>query len=381
MSVFLITIFGIYSAVHIYTFIKMRAAFSFGFVPGVALGILFAVMTFSPILIRTLEWQGYDFPARALSCIGYTWMGVLFLFFCASLLIDIYRILVSGAGFLFHRDVGPLMPSSFNAFLIPLILALGISLYGFFEAITIRPEMIHMKSSKIPESMGRVRIVQVSDVHLGLVVRGWRLQKIVKVIQETDPDILVSTGDLVDGQIDSLKGLPDVFREIQPRYGKFAVTGNHEFYAGLDHSLDIIHQAGFTMLRGEAVTIPGMITVAGVDDPTARRFHMTAGKREEDLLSSVPKDTFTLLLKHQPYLKESTLGLYDLQLSGHTHNGQIFPFSLMVRQFYDHVTGWHELGKGSHLYVSRGTGTWGPPIRFLSPPEVTVIDIIPDDDQ
>jgi hypothetical protein len=103
---------------------------------------------------------------------------------------------------------------------------------------------------------------------------------------------------------------------------------------------------------------------------------MSTGLPEEQLLSRLPKDNFTLLLKHQPIIREDSLGLFDLQLSGHTHQGQIFPFRYMVHIFFSHIAGWYDLPKGSHLYVSRGTGTWGPPIRFLSSPEVTVIDLI-----
>jgi hypothetical protein len=182
----------------------------------------------------------------------------------------------------------------------------------------------------------------------------------------------------VDGQIDSLSGLADILKQVQPRYGKYAITGNHEFYAGLPNALKFTREAGFTMLRGEVITSAGPINIAGVDDPTGRYFGVPKGTTEKELLSGLPKDTFTLLLKHQPMVNESTLGLYDLQLSGHTHKGQIFPFRYMVRIFFPHIAGWYDLSKGSYLYVSRGTGTWGPPIRFLSPPEVTVIDLVHD---
>ncbi|MDT8272421.1 MAG: metallophosphoesterase [Desulfomonilia bacterium] len=381
MPLFLLAVFSIYGAVHVYVFFKIRTALGFGLVPGIVLGLFLATMTVTPILVRMLEWQGYDLSARALSCIGYTWMGVLFLFFCASILIDLFRILVYAAGVVLQREPGMFLLSSRVAFFIALIAALGISVYGFFEAIAIRPEVITVPSSKIPASIERVRIVQVSDVHLGLVVRGWRLHRIIDVIREAGPDVLVSTGDLVDGQIDSLQGLPEFFDEIQPRFGKYAVTGNHEFYAGLDHALEITAHAGFIVLRGEAMDVSGMLTIAGVDDPTAQRMGLMSGIPEEDLLPGLSRERFVLLLKHQPYLNQGSLGLFDLQLSGHTHNGQIFPFRFLVRQVHPRVAGWYDLGQGSHLYVSRGTGTWGPPMRFLSPPEVTVIDLVHAEDR
>lgn len=375
MSLFLLAIFSIYSAVHVYAFFKVKAAFPFGTGAGILLGIFLAVMTFAPIFVRILERHGYEFSARLMAYLGYSWMGIIFLFFTLSLLTDLYHLFVNSAGLIFHKDMGLLIPSARIAFLVPLFLALGLALYGYFAALNIRPEMITLRSSKIPEAIGRLRIAQVSDVHLGIIVREARLRKILRVIGDANPDILVSTGDLVDGQIDSLAGLAEAFQEIHPRYGKYAITGNHEFYAGLPQALEITRRAGFTVLRNEAVTVGG-INIAGVDDPTGKSFGLSVGMPEEKLLSLLPRDKFTLFLKHQPSVRINSLGLFDLQLSGHTHNGQIFPFRYLVQLFFSHIAGWYDLPKGSHLYVSRGTGTWGPPIRFLSPPEVTVIDLI-----
>jgi len=376
MSLFLLTIFSIYSAVHVYAFFKVKAAFPFGAGIGILLGIFLAVMTFAPIFVRILERHGYEFSARLMAYIGYSWMGIIFLFFTLSLLTDLYHLFVNGAGLIFRKDMGLLTPSARIAFLVPLFLALGLALYGYFAALNIRLEMVTLRSSKIPEAIGRLRIAQVSDVHLGIIVREARLRKILRVIRDANPDILVSTGDLVDGQIDSLAGLAEALQEIHPRYGKYGITGNHEFYAGLPQALEITRRAGFTVLRNEAVTVEGIINIAGVDDPTGKSFGLSGGMPEEELLSLLPRDKFTLLLKHQPSVRIKSLGLFDLQLSGHTHNGQIFPFRYLVQLFFSHIAGWYDLPKGSHLYVSRGTGTWGPPIRFLSPPEVTVIDLI-----
>jgi uncharacterized protein len=376
MPLFLFFIFALYSAVHFYTFLKIKSAFPFGIVPGIFLGVFMAVMTCAPIIVRMLERHGYDLPARIMSYIGYGWMGILFIFFSLSLLFDLYRLFIYAAGILLHRDSTAIIPSASISFLILTFLTLCIALYGYFEALNIRPEMITIRTSKVPESIHRLRIAQISDVHLGIIVRQGRLQRILKVIHEINPDILVSTGDLVDSQIDNLSGLADALKEIQPRYGKYAVTGNHEFYAGLPQALEITTRAGFTILRNDALSVSGLINIAGVDDPTGKYLGESNGIPEEQLLSKLPKGEFTLLLKHQPTIREGSLGLYDLQLSGHTHRGQIFPFRYLVQIFFSHIAGWYDLPKGSHLYVSRGTGTWGPPIRVLSSPEITVIDLI-----
>jgi predicted MPP superfamily phosphohydrolase len=118
------------------------------------------------------------------------------------------------------------------------------------------------------------------------------------------------------------------------------------------------------------------MTIAGVDDPTGKRFGLFRGPAEQVLLSKVPRGRFTILLKHEPVIAKEAQGLFDLQLSGHTHKGQIFPFNYIVKIFYPHDAGLVHLPHNAFLYVSRGSGTWGPPIRFLSPPEVTIIHVV-----
>jgi hypothetical protein len=228
----------------------------------------------------------------------------------------------------------------------------------------------------ISREIGTLTIAQISDVHLGLIVREERLKRILREVERAGPDILVSTGDLVDGQMGSLRGLAELLKTINPKYGKFAITGNHEFYAGLDQALNFMEKAGFTVLRGETLNLAGIINIAGIDDPTGKQFEDLRGVSERALLSELPREKFTLLLKHLPVMDENALGLFDLQLSGHTHKGQIFPFTLITRLFFGNYSGLTHLPNNSYLYVSRGSGTWGPPIRFLSPPEVTIIKLV-----
>jgi predicted MPP superfamily phosphohydrolase len=186
----------------------------------------------------------------------------------------------------------------------------------------------------------------------------------------------VATGDLVDAQINHLPGLRELFQDIQPPYGKFAVTGNHEYYAGLERSLEFIRNSGFTPLRGESKDI-GVIQIAGVDDRTA--IQLKAGRPVSDreaLANTDRAKKFVLYLKHQPHPDEDAIGLFDLMLSGHTHKGQVWPFSYISQRAHPLHAGRYDVGRGSVVYTSRGTGTWGPPIRFLSPPEVTVIELV-----
>lgn len=374
--VFLLTFFSLYGGLHLYAFFKWKRAAGPGIPAAVIVLIWMALMTAAPALVRILEKHGLDTAARSLAHVGYGWMGVLFVFVCGALAIDLLRAVLSGL-----RQFGPDLPlpgfSARAAFLIPLVLSLAICSYGFFEARRVRTEHFEIRTHRIPAHIGRVRIAQISDVHLGLIVREQRLDRILDRVRAAAPDLLVSTGDLVDGQLNEIGGLVRKIREIPTPLGKFAVTGNHEFYAGLDAALGFTRQAGFTVLRGETRTVAGVLNVAGVDDPAGRPYGQMRQVPEKTLLENLPDDRFTLLLKHRPYLDNEAVGFFDLQLSGHTHKGQIFPFNFAVAPLYPAIAGRLHLERGL-LYVSRGSGTWGPPVRFLSPPEVTIVDLIPE---
>jgi predicted MPP superfamily phosphohydrolase len=376
MTLFLLTFFLIYGSVHLYAFLKAKAAFAFGIHTGIYIALVMVLMIFAPIIVRLSEKAGFEFFARLMSYIGYTWMGILFLFFSASLIIDIYHLLIYLSSLILRKDFILLTPSARFSFFIPFLLSVVIGIYGYFEAKNIRTETVIIKSPKIPEEIGRLRIVQISDVHLGLIVGEERLKRILNEVKKANPDILVSTGDLVDGQIDNLSEFAESFKEINPRYGKFAITGNHEFYAGLTNALNFIKKAGFTILRGEGLTVAGLINIAGVDDPGGKTYGNFKDIPEKELLSELHSGKFTLLLKHRPLVDKNAIGLFDLQLSGHIHKGQIFPFSLITGLYYPTQAGFANLPNGSCLYVSRGAGTWGPPIRFLSPPAVTIIELV-----
>jgi len=342
----------------------------------IPLAIFMAIMVFAPVMVHLVEKAGMDSLARLVAHFGYTWMGLLFLFFSASLMTDFYRLLIYLGELIVQRGFSTLSLSSQHLFFISLLLSLLITTYGFFEANDIRTEHVTITTPKIPPEVGRVKIVQISDVHLGLIMRERRLKRIIKEVHAANPDILVSTGDLIDGQIDNLLGIAAMLRQITPRYGKFAITGNHEFYAGLDRALDFTEKAGFSVLRGEGLTVSGLLNIAGVDDPAGKYRGLYKEVGEKELLSRLPKEKFTILLKHRPVVDNNAVGFFDLQISGHVHNGQIFPFTLITKLYYPYAQGLYDLRDNAHLYVSRGSGTWGPPIRFLSPPEVTVIELV-----
>jgi predicted MPP superfamily phosphohydrolase len=374
MAAFLLTFFLIYGGMHFYVFLKAKAALAFGAKAGIPIGAFMLLMVLAPVIVRFSERYGLDLFARIMSYVGFIWFGLLFLFFSASIAIDVYRTLAFLLSLISKKAI--FTPDAKLSFYIPLAFAMIASFYGYFEARAIRLEKVTITTSKLPEEVRSLRIVQISDIHLGLIVRQERLKRILSEVKAAGPDILVSTGDLVDGEINSLPGLAELLKDINPRYGKYAITGNHEFYAGLKEALAFTEKAGFRILRGEAIAIDGLINIAGVDDRTGRRFGLSEDGTEQKVLKELSNGRFTVLLKHIPLVDKESLGLFDLQLSGHTHKGQIFPFNIATWLYYPRHSGLMEAGRNSRLYVSRGSGTWGPPIRFLSPPEVTLIELV-----
>jgi len=377
MSLFLLTFFTVYGSIHLYFFLKLRSAFT----PVatwllILLALFLILMLLSPVLIHVIEtWRQNGF-VRFFTRSSYFWMGFLFLFFCISLTSDLYNGLAFLAVNLSKKGVHSPAISSVAAFLFAAGGALLISLYGMYEAQHIRTEHLLIPSAKIPLETGRFRIVQISDLHLGITTRPGQISRIISSIREAKPDLLVCTGDLIDGQPDSFSPQLVPFRSINPPFGKYAVTGNHEFYVGLERAVKWLKWSGFTVLQGERVNVNRWLSLAGVDDQKGFWRHPALEGTRQDLFSPLSAGRFTLFLKHRPLIDEKVTQIADLQLSGHTHKGQIFPFGVLTRLFFPYHSGSYTFPGGFRLYVSRGTGTWGPPIRFLAPPEITIIDLV-----
>jgi uncharacterized protein len=375
MSLILVLFFLLYSLMHFYVCLKTRYVYRFGIKTGIFFAVFMTAMVFTPVTVRLSEKAGYEYFARFMAYTGYIWMAALFLFFSFSLFIDFCRLCIYVVGRISKINFSHVLHAYKCFFVVPLICSLSIVVYGYYEAGQIKTERLVIKTDKIPEEIKKLKIVQISDIHLGLIVRQESLGKITAEIRRIKPDILVSTGDIVDGQIDHLNGLIDPLKSINPPYGKYAVTGNHEFYAGIEESLEFMRKAGFIVLRGRSVIAGGIINIAGVDDAVRMPFKYVEIS-DNVLLSGLPKGLFTVLLKHKPIVDRAAIGLFNLQLSGHTHKGQIFPFNFITKLFFPMYNGFFKLSDFSYLYVSRGSGTWGPPIRFLAPPEITVIELV-----
>jgi len=353
----------IYGSMHLYALSKMWMTFPHSYGLGLALILAGIVLTLSPLLVWFLERHSWHRATTTTAWVSYSWMGYLFLFLCIGLLLDLGHALATLLNFNW-----PL--SQAMSLRTVSLLALAMVGYGFVEARQIQVEEIHITTPKL--ATGHITIAQISDLHLGIMMGEEFLDRVIAKLREIKPDIIVATGDIVDGQGDDLDALARHFQAYTPPLGAYAVTGNHEYYAGLENALRFMRRAGFTVLRGESAKAGGIVLV-GVDDPAAMSSGQDARLDTRGALASVATNDFIVLLKHQPVVDSDTP--FDLQLSGHTHGGQIFPFGYLTRMAYRAHTGLTELADGRRLYVSRGAGTWGPPIRLFAAPEITLITI------
>ncbi|HUS59547.1 MAG TPA: metallophosphoesterase [Planctomycetota bacterium] len=374
MAFILGTFLSIYLLVHLYLVHKIRKAFPRLGYWSIPILILFGIMTFAPIAVRLLDSIHSSNIALALSPPAHSWMAMMLWFLTIAALTDFWNLAL--------KALTRLVPSGKKLVLAPrpmllatLLIIIAAAAWGLREASDIRVERVNLTLNNLPPGSAPIRLMQISDLHLGLFMRGRMLAHVIELIEKEQPDIVVSTGDLVDSSFHS-DGFAQQLAELKPPMGKYAVLGNHEHYAGLAHSLRFHEEAGFRVLRGESVLVGGRLIIAGVDDPAGRN-HGKPDVDEVVALDAAPGRMAAILLKHRPLIDKATIGRYDLQLSGHTHGGQIFPHSLLVRLVNGVGTGLHRIGANTSLYVSRGTGTWGPPMRLFVLPEITLITLSP----
>lgn len=233
----------------------------------------------------------------------------------------------------------------------------------------------------LPEALRGFTIVQVSDVHVGRTIKRRYVEAIVRAVNDLDADMVAVTGDLVDGPVEELAAHTAPLAGLRARHGTFFVTGNHEYYAGERAWIAELARLGLRVLMNEHVVLAhggARIVVAGVTDFSAH--HFDPAQRSDPLaaIAGAPPDADArILLAHQPRSAPAAAGAgFDLQLSGHTHGGQFWPWMLFVRLQQPFTAGLHRLGR-MWVYISRGTGYWGPPKRFGAPSEITLLELAP----
>ncbi len=376
MTLFFLSFFLVYGGAHTFLLWRLWMVYPLSGIWAALAVAWCSIMVCAPLAVRLLERNGHDLLAGSLALAGYCWMAWLFLFCTLSLVTELLHNIHRLVGYFVHIPrINLLQPRLLVIFC--LVMATGITIWGWFEALSIRTEQVQIETAKLPVGSKSIRIVQISDLHVGLIVQEKRVQRVIEIIRQANPDLLVSTGDLVDGNLRHFDSVSTLFRELTPALGMLASPGNHEYYVGYRQAKDFTEKSGFRMLRSEALPVGERLLVVGLDDPAGANFPGFNPNAERTLLAQAQQNRFVLLLKHRPELSLESRGRFDLQLSGHVHKGQIFPFNLITWMRFPVRAGTTLLEWGGRLHVNRGTGTWGPPIRFLAPPEVTVIDLVP----
>jgi predicted MPP superfamily phosphohydrolase len=258
--------------------------------------------------------------------------------------------------------------------------AAGLSAVGFAAARRVpRVVEVSVPVANLHPDLEGLRIVQLSDVHVGPTIRGTWLDKVVEVVNTLDADVVALTGDFVDGQVAKLGPELAALGRIRSTHGAFFVTGNHEYYWDGPAWCAAIQEFGPTVLINEHRCIEhgqAKLLVAGVTDPSAGGRAPGHTSDPAKAKAGAPAHDFSLLLAHQPKSIEAAAQVgFDLQLSGHTHAGQYFPGSVLIHLFQPYVSGLNRHGDNMQIYVSAGTGYWGPPNRAGSPSEITLLTL------
>lgn len=309
------------------------------------------------------------------SWVVYVWMGAAFGFFLFTTVGELARVVASATGALAD-------PSRRQWFSRAVAAAVGVGGLGF-SALAVRTALdrvavrtVRVPLAKLPPSMDGYTVVQLTDVHVGPTIGREFIVDLVAKVNALSPDAVVITGDLVDGSVEELGAHVAPLADLRARHGVFFVTGNHEYYSGPDEWIAELGRLGVRVLRNERVPLgegDASIDLAGVDDWSARRFGNGHGADLPRALAGRDASRELVLLAHQPKaVAEASQRGVGLVLSGHTHGGQIWPFSYLVKLDQPILAGLHKVGS-TWAYVSEGTGYWGPPMRLGTHGEITKV--------
>jgi len=346
-GVFFLVLYGM----HVYVFLRLNRLLVFA-----SPRTCFAVCTLLALsfpLCSLLEKFAPSTPSMLLYALASIWLGVVFLLFSFLLVYEPVRFFL------------PLKPQTAGAVIVAAVALL--SVYGLVNALFIIVTRVEIPVRGLAAPL---TIVQLSDIHVGTIHNSGYLKRVVAKTNELQPDMVLITGDLFDGIGPVNRHTVAPLKELQAK--AFFVIGNHERYDGVAKVARVLEDTGVTMLRNEVATCKGL-QIVGVDFPERE------GIKDNRVVHGLPFDKTqpSLLMFHAPHgLEDALQAGITVQLSGHTHNGQLFPFTLLTRPFFQHIHGLHRVGS-MYLYVSAGTGTWGPPMRIGSHSEITLIQLIP----
>jgi Predicted phosphohydrolases len=372
---FSIVIF-LYGLINTYIYLRGLQAISHGSPLRIWFTMVFWSLSLSYIAARLLERIALSWLSDGLVWIGSFWMGAMAYFLIILLAIDLLRLVNYIVPFFpdfltrnlrYTKQVAALIVVG-----IVFLTVIGARVNAMFPRIQTLELTIHKNSP-----MKELNVALVTDVHLGTIICNSHFTRIVKKINSLNPDIVLFAGDLVDEDIEPVirENLGETLRQIKSKYGIYGITGNHEYIGGVEPACKYLIAHGVTMLRDSVAKIADAFILVGREDVSIRQFNGKKRKQLSELMNGVDTTLPVILMDHQPLHLDDVVGHgVDLQLSGHTHHGQLWPFNYISQAVYELSWGYKKKGN-THFYVSCGVGTWGPPMRTGNRPEVVNIKL------
>lgn len=337
--------------------------------------IIVVILAASFVAGRFLERVSVNSFTTVLIWIGSFWLGLMVYLLLQILVVDLVRVLNYFIGF-FPAVISenPVKTKEITGIIIIVIalLIVGIGhLNTWFPAI----RELKLEVKKDGGKLKQLHIVALSDIHLGTIIEKRHMSGIVEKVNNLNPDIILIPGDIIDEDITPVitSNVGEKLKLLKSKYGVYAVTGNHEYIGGVYKAKEYLKEHNVNLLNDTSVFIDNSFYIAGREDLTINRFIDKQRKSLEEIVSDIDQLKPVILLDHQPFnLKQAEQNGIDLQLSGHTHHGQLWPFNYITKMVYE--LSWGYLKKGdTHFYVSSGVGGWGPPIRTVNRPEIISI--------
>jgi predicted MPP superfamily phosphohydrolase len=379
MIVFLLIALGIYGLANFYILRRGWQVLSGYPSPRTVFVVVFGLLILAYPLGRLLGGASRGIVSDVLVRSGSFYMALMLHLFLLLLVVDVFRLVNAFLNFFPKGFAANPHKTGLIVFIAVMGIGLGVVAGGYINALNTRLRTFEIDIDK-PAGAGlrNLNIAMASDIHLGTVMGSRRLERIVERLNALEPDIVLLPGDIVDESVSRAEEekMISCLRLIKAPLGVFSVPGNHEYYGGLEKNLEYLRRGGVRVLQDEAVLVGGAFVLAGRKDPTALRYQESR-LPIRGILEKAGADPKlpVILLDHQPVrLQEAEEAGIDLQLSGHTHAGQLFPINLINKKIWEQH--WGYLKKGTtQYYVSCGVGTWGPPVRTCSIPEIVRIKV------
>jgi hypothetical protein len=365
-------LFAIYGFINFYVYIRGLQSIPPGSTLRNAYAIVFWVAALSLIAGRVLERYWISPLSDLLVWAGSFWIGALVYFLVAAVTLDLIRLVNHFLPFFPSFITANYSQVKYAACAGTIAAVACLLIAGHINAVMTRLVTLDLKLGKSVEGMKTINIVAASDIHLGTIVGRNRFDRIVETVNRLDPDVVLLPGDIVDEDLGPVikQNLGESLRNIRSRFGVFAVTGNHEYIGGVEKACTYLTEHGVVMLRDRAVKVNGSFFLVGREDRSLNGYRGKKRKSLAELMQNVDKACPVILMDHQPFQLEEAAGQgIDVQVSGHTHHGQLWPVNYIIKAIYEVGWGYKRIA-GMHVIVSNGVGTWGPPVRIGNRPEI-----------